>query len=105
MIRDGNGDPILDVDRAPIKKTHGHTWILLRVHAHVQDELGHGDRKPHHRSNGHHEELHAGAAREGADDGENEHRWPVLVPRHAQHVPRIGWDKEWFREHGRGLAR
>jgi hypothetical protein len=32
MIRDGNGDPILDVDRTPIKKTHGHTWILKYTH-------------------------------------------------------------------------
>ena len=31
IIRDAKGDPILGVDRKPIRKTHGHTWVVKQL--------------------------------------------------------------------------
>ena len=104
MIRDGNGDPILYVDRTPIKKTHGHTWILKYTHtcktslATVIESPITGQMVITRNFTPEQQERVQMMAKTNIAG-------PCLYRVMLNMYPGIGWDKEWFREHGRGLAR
>ena len=104
IIRDANG-PILGVDRKPIRKTHGHTWVVNYTTHTCKTSLATVIESPitgqmvitRNFTPEQQERVQMMAKTNIAG--------PCLYRVMLNMYPGIGLDKEWFREHGRGLAR
>jgi len=102
IIRDASGDPILGVDCKPIKQTHGHTWITNYTHtcktslATVIESPITGQMVIMKNFTPEQQEYLKMMAKTNIAP-------PCLYRVMLSMYPGVGWEKEWFREHVRGL--